>query len=121
MTFLRHQGKLGAEDVIDRILAQPSTAPFVATNVVQHFVTGRPSTSYIAALGDAFRRSRYDMKTLMRAIFKSPEFTADQSYRALVKSPVEFMVHAARALGNPSIVKVISGAGSGMGQTLFDP
>jgi len=121
VTFLGHQGKLDAEGVVDRILAQPSTAPFLTTNVVQHFVTGRPSTSYVAALGDTFQRSRYDMKTLMRAIFKSPEFTSDQSYRALVKSPVEFMVHAARALGNPSIVKVITGAGSGMGQTLFDP
>ena len=121
VTYLGHQGRLDTEGVIDRILAQPSTATFLATKVVQHFVTGRPSTSYVAALGDTFRRSRYDMKTLMRAIFKSPEFTADQSYRALVKSPAEFMVHAARALGNPPIAKVIAGAGSGMGQTLFDP
>src|SRR5207245_11541254 len=71
--------------------------------------------------GVRLRRHRQDMKTRMRAICKSPEFTADQSYRALVKSPAEFMVHAARALGNPPIAKVIAGAGSGMGQTLFDP
>jgi uncharacterized protein (DUF1800 family) len=61
------------------------------------------------------------MKTLMRAIFKSPEFLAEQGYRGLVKSPTEFMIHAARMLGSPSPARLIAGAGSGMGQTLFDP
>src|SRR2546421_4453271 len=121
ISYLGQTGRLDTEGVIDRILAQPATAPFIASKLVQHFVTGRPAASYVTALGDAFRRSRYDMKTLLRAILKSPEFTADQTYRALVKSPAEFMVHTARALGNGSIAKLIAGAGSGMGQTLFDP
>ncbi len=121
VSYLGQTGRLDTEGVVDRILAQPSTAPFIASKLVQHFVAGRPATSYVTALGDAFRRSRYDMKTLLRAILKSPEFTADQTYRALVKSPAEFMVHTARALGNGSIAKLIAGAGSGMGQTLFDP
>jgi len=121
VTYLGQTGRLDTGGVIDRILAQPSTAPFIATKLVQQFVAGRPAASYVNGLGYRFRRSRYDMKTLLRAIFTSPEFTADQSYRALVKSPAEFMVHAARALGNRSIAKLIAGAGSGMGQTLFDP
>src|SRR5207245_9974456 len=107
--------------VSDRILAQPATAPLIANKVVQHFVTARPSTGYIKNLGDTFRRSKYDMKTLMRAIFTSPEFTADQSYRSLVKSPIELMVHTGRALGLSSPSKVIAGHGSGMGQSPFDP
>src|SRR2546430_13735516 len=61
------------------------------------------------------------MKTLMRAIFTSPEFVADQSYRSLVKSPTEFMVHTGRALGVSSFSKLVAGHGSGMGQSLFDP
>src|SRR5260370_14401259 len=61
------------------------------------------------------------MKTLMRVAFPSPEFTADASYRALLKSPTEFMVHGARALGATSLSKLVVAAGSGMGQSLFDP
>jgi uncharacterized protein (DUF1800 family) len=106
--------------VIDRILAQPATAPFIANRVAQQFVTARPSTVYVKSLGDIFRRTKYDMKSLMRAVFTSPEFTA-QNYRGLVKSPTEFMVHTARALGLASPSKLITGAGSGMGQSLFDP
>ena len=121
VTYLGKSGPLDTQGVIDRILAQQATAPFIANKVVQHFVTPRPSAGYVKNLGDTFRRSKYDMKTLMRAVFTSPEFTSSQSYRGLVKSPTEFMVHAARALGFATPSKLVAGGGSGMGQTLFDP
>jgi uncharacterized protein (DUF1800 family) len=121
ITFLGHTGPLDTHGVIDRILAQHATAGFIATAVAQHFVTSQPSSSYIARLADSFRRGNYDMKTLMRAVFTSPEFTADASYRALLKSPTEFMVHGARALGSTGLSRLIAAAGSGMGQSLFDP
>ena len=121
VAYLGKTGSLDTQGVIDRILAQPGTAPFIANKVAQQFVTPRPSTSYIKSLGDTFRRSKYDMKSLMRAVFTSPEFTAAQNYRGLVKSPTEFMVGTAHALGLSSAPKVIAGSGSGMGQSLFDP
>ncbi len=121
VTYLGKTGPLDTQGVLDRILAQPSTAQFIANKVAMHFVTARPRASYVKNLGDTFRRSKYDMKTLMRAVFSSSEFTADASYRSLIKSPTEFMVHAARALGIPSASKLIAGSGSGMGQSLFDP
>jgi uncharacterized protein (DUF1800 family) len=121
ITYLGKTGPLDTQGVIDRILAQPATAQFISTKVAQHFVTAIPDRDYVTRLADAFRRSNYDMKTLMRAVLTSPEFSAAQSYRTLVKSPTEFMVHSARALGATNLSKVIAAAGSGMGQTLFDP
>jgi uncharacterized protein (DUF1800 family) len=121
VTYLGKSGPLDTQGVIDRILAQPATAALIANKVAQQFVTARPTATYVKNLGDTFRRSKYDMKTLMRAVFTSPEFAANLSYRSLVKSPTEFMVHTARALGLPSAAKVIAGSGSGMGQSLFDP
>ena len=122
VTYLAKTGPLDTQGVLDRILAQPATAPFIANKLATHFVTARPNATYVKNLGDTFRRSNYDMKTLMRAMFMSPEFVAEQSYRSLVKSPTEFMVHAARAIGLPQLAsKVIAASGSGMGQSLFDP
>jgi uncharacterized protein (DUF1800 family) len=121
VTFLGQSGSLDTQAVIDRILAQPATAPFIAAKVAQHFVTPQPAQSYVNGLADSFRRSEYDMKTLMRAVFTSPEFTAAGNYRALLKSPTEFMVHASNALGAAGLSKVIVASGSGMGQSLFDP
>jgi uncharacterized protein (DUF1800 family) len=124
VTYLGKTGPLDTQGVIDQILAQPSAAAYIANKVAQHFVTARPATAYVNGLADTFRRSKYDMKTLMRAALMSPEFVADQGYRSLVKSPTEFMVHTGRALGLSSlsnISKLVAGAGSGMGQSLFDP
>jgi uncharacterized protein (DUF1800 family) len=120
VSYLGKTGPLDTQGVIDRILAQPATALFIASKVAQHFVTGQPDAAFVTSLADAFRRSKYDMKALMHAVLTSQQFTAAQSYRTLVKSPTEFMVHAARALGVSSS-KLIVGAGSGMGQSLFDP
>ena len=121
VTYLGKTGPLDMQGVLDRILAHSATAQLIANKIAIHFVTARPSASYVKSLADTFRRSKYDMKILMRAVFTSPEFSADASYRSLVKSPVEFMVHGARALEVPSLSKLIAGSGSGMGQSLFDP
>ncbi|HEV2477105.1 MAG TPA: DUF1800 family protein, partial [Candidatus Dormibacteraeota bacterium] len=123
VTYLGKTGALDTQGVIDRILAQPATAALIANKLATHFVTARPSQSYVSSLADTFRRSKYDVKTLMHAIFTSSEFSANASYRSLIKSPVEFMVHATRSLGaTPAAAsKVIAGSGSGMGQSLFDP
>src|SRR5260370_28223268 len=61
------------------------------------------------------------MKRRVGGVRTSAEFTGDESYRALLKSPTEVMVHGARALGMTNLGKLIVAAGSGMGQTLFDP
>jgi uncharacterized protein (DUF1800 family) len=121
ITFLGKTGQLDTQGAIDRILAQPATAAFIANKVAQHFVTAKPDAAYVRALGDTFRRGKYDMKALMHAVFTSPEFMAGAGYRALVKQPAEFMVHAAKALGTAGASRLIATSGSGMGQTLFDP
>ena len=121
VTYLGKTGPLDTQGVLDRILAQPATAPFITTKLVTQFVTARPSQGYVNSLAGTFRRSKFDMKTLLRAMFTSQEFTDGQSYRSLVKSPAEFMVHAARAIGATNASRLIAGSGSGMGQSLFDP
>ena len=121
VTYLGKSGPLDTEGVIDRILAQPATAALIASRVAQQFISARPSTDFVNRLAATFRRSKYDMKTLMHAALTSPEFASDEGYRGLVKSPTEFMVGAARALGSTSLSKLIAASGSGMGQSLFDP
>ena len=121
VTFLGRSGLLDTQGVVDRILAQPATAPFITTKVLQHFMAGQPPASAVKQLADSFRRSNYDMKTLMHGVFTSDDFLASASYRALVKSPTELMVHAARVLGDARLSKLIVASGSGMGQSLFDP
>ncbi|HUQ42741.1 MAG TPA: DUF1800 family protein, partial [Candidatus Limnocylindrales bacterium] len=51
----------------------------------------------------------------------SPEFVAASSYRALIKTPTEFMLHVTKALGDKTLTRLVVQSGQGMGQILFDP
>lgn len=120
-TFLRHSGNLDPEHAIDVILAQESCAPHVAQRALVHFCSAQPSSALVASVADQFRRSKYDIKTLMRAIFTSDDFTADASYRSLVRSPVDYTVAAMRALNRPQLATAAVRGGVAMGQVLYDP
>ena len=121
VTFLGKTGPLDTKGVIDRIAAQDATPAYIASRVVAHFVSPLASSSYVARVADGFRRSGHDVKTLMRGVFTSPEFSSADSYRALVKGPTELMISAAKALASQSLATAIAAAGTGMGQNLFDP
>lgn len=121
VTFLGQTRHFDAESIVDRILAQPATAPFIVAKVLRHFAMPAPEPGLVRRLADRFRSSRYDVRGLMRDIFNSEDFSADRNYRSLVKSPTEFMVHAARALGSDRLARLVAVSGPGMGQGLFDP
>jgi uncharacterized protein (DUF1800 family) len=111
----------GTRGVLDAILAHPATAEFIATKLAQEFIVPEPSSGLVARLADAFRSSGYDVRALLRAVFSSPEFLADSSYRSLVKSPTEFAISALKALGASQLGRLVVEAGPAMGQALFDP
>ena len=121
VTFLGKTGSFNTESVVDTILTQDATAPFIVRSLVTSFVTPSPSDAYVARLADRFRRSRYDTKQLMRDILMSPEFVAPETFRALIKSPTDFMVSAAKALGATNLSGTIRQYGSTLGQNMFDP
>jgi uncharacterized protein (DUF1800 family) len=121
VTFLGNTGTFNTESVVDTILTHDATAPYLVRQLVTSFVTPSPSDAYIARLADGFRRSRYDTKSLMRDILMSPEFVAPATFRALIKSPTDFMVSTAKALGATNLSGTIRQYGSTLGQNMFDP
>lgn len=123
LTLLKKTARFDTASALDLILAQPATAPFVVTRILQHFGANQPSKVWVDRLAGQFRKSKWDMKTLMHALFTSPEFTAAGSYRSLVKSPVEYVVSATRAIGADAGVatRLVAASSQNLGQVLFDP
>jgi len=119
--YLGKTAQWNTDMVIDQILTRPATAPFIVGRVLEQFVMQAPPKDYVNRLAGGFKKSGYDVKTLMRDVFNSPEFASQAAYRSLVKSPTEFMVHALRALGAESQARLVMAGGSNMGQVLFDP
>ena len=101
LTFLGKTARFDTDLALDQVLAQDATAPFMVRQVLATFLSPFPSAGLVTRLAARFRASKWDVKGLMRDVFLAPEFVAPETYRSLVKAPVEFMVGAARALGQP--------------------
>ncbi len=106
--FLGHEGKFNGEDIIDIIVEQPSCARFIARHLYSFFVADEPPVpswtttpprdeGAIQYLSKVFRESKYDMKTVMRALFNA-DFFKDARFTR-VKSPAELVAGVLRLVG----------------------
>jgi uncharacterized protein (DUF1800 family) len=98
-TVFGQTGNFGGEDVIRMAVAQPASAPYVVSKLWSGFA--RPvgaNDPVVRQLAPAFAKDR-DVAKLMRAIFLHPEFVAPATRTGLVKTPIEYVAGALRALG----------------------
>lgn len=85
--------------VIDMLVAHPSTAKFIAKKLAVKFVSDTPSEKLVERVADAFKKSKGDIRTTLKALFSDKDFFAVENYRAKIKSPFELAVSSIRALG----------------------
>jgi len=78
---------------------QHATMHHVSAKLCARFVADEPPDGCIDAAVAAWERSRGDIRTVLRAIFTSPDFWSAQAVRSKVKTPFEFVVSAVRATG----------------------
>ena len=120
-TFLGQTGNFAGEDVC-RIVCQQAACPiFIARKLIKYFVTDSPSDDYVARMADVFRSSGLDVRTLVAAILRSPEFKDPANVRGLVKSPVELLVGAMKHLNVQVLPSDFWSTLRQMQQELFEP
>ncbi len=65
---------------LDNIFAHPNVGPFVCRQLIQHLVTGNPSSGYVQRVSEVFANNgsgvRGDMKAVLTAIFMDQEARA---------------------------------------------
>ncbi|MEW6304797.1 MAG: DUF1800 domain-containing protein, partial [Verrucomicrobiota bacterium] len=121
-TVLGRTGNFQPKDVLDAILAQPQAARFIGFKLWRFFATENISTELVDALGEVFRNAKYELKPLLRAMFRSQEFYAPDVMRAQIKSPVQWLVGAARMLEcDLPPARVTAPLLNNLGQSLFEP
>ena len=109
-------------DAVCRIAAaQPACARFLADKLWRFYVSPEPSTDVIALLAERWRERDLDLTWLLRTLLASRAFFSAESYRSLVKSPVDLVVGTVRALGAQPDFESCARACSEMGQELFEP
>ena len=91
----------GQEDglaVIRLLSRHPSTARFVSTKLVRRFVADDPPRALVERAARTFQETDGDIRSVLVAIFTSPEFVSADTYRAKTKTPLEVVASAVRAL-----------------------
>ena len=88
--------RIDGEQVLDILVAHPSTAQFIATKLCRRFITDTPDTVTVDAVANAFSTSNGDIKTTLRALFACDAFknSADLKFTR----PSEYLAGAIRAI-----------------------
>ncbi len=85
--------------VLDILAHHPSTAKFIATKLVRHFVSDTPPPGLVERVAATFTKSDGDIRETLKTIFFSKEFNSTEAYRVKIKRPFELVVSAIRTLG----------------------
>ena len=120
-TFLGQTGNFTGDDVVNIIFAQPQCARFFAESLIDAFVYNDPEPELIDGVARLLRKHDFELAPVISAILRSNVFYSQRAYRALVKSPAEFVVGAYRTLGLPQIDGSALRVLKQMGQVLFYP
>jgi uncharacterized protein (DUF1800 family) len=115
-----NNGVAQGEAALADLARHPSTARFIATKFVRHFVADEPPAALVARLQEVFRKSDGDLKALATALLDSDQ--AWQAPQTKLRSPYEFLVATERLLGRiPDDPGRSLGGLNLLGQPLWSP
>jgi uncharacterized protein (DUF1800 family) len=106
--------------VIDILAHSPATAHFVAKSLAVRFVSDNPPDDLVRWMAKRFLETDGDLRETMRAMIYSPEFWNPENFRAKVKSPLELVASAVRAVnGDVDYANALAGLMNQMGEPLY--
>jgi uncharacterized protein (DUF1800 family) len=123
-TVLGHRIKQNGEkeglEVLHLLARNPQTAHFISQKLAMRFVSDDPPAALVDRMSQTYLKKDGDIREVLRIMFKSPEFWAPESYRSKVKTPLEFVVSAARASGaQVDDARALVGTLNNMGMMLY--
>ncbi len=107
------------EAVLTDLARHPSTAKFIATKFVRHFVADDPPPALVARLAEVFAKTDGDLKALALALVDSDD--AWKAPLAKMRSPYEFLVLGRLLAQIPNDPGRYLGALNTLGQPLWSP
>jgi len=103
------RGEQDGLDVIDILSHHPSTAKFISKKLAQRFVDDSPPQALIDRMAATFTKTDGDLRAVLQTLFTSPEFLSETAWQSKVKSPLEAVVSAARAVNADVVDTLILG------------
>jgi hypothetical protein len=106
--------------VLDIVARHPSTARFVSRKLAQRFVADHPPESVVARMAKTFSRTDGDLRAVMKTLLESKEFWSVGAFRSKMKSPLETVASAVRAVnGEVDFTFALANQVAQLGQPLY--
>lgn len=113
-------GQQEGEHALDVLARHPATAHFVATKLVQYFVSDEPDPALVNQLAQRFMTSNGDIKAVLQVLFNSPQFWSRKNYQSQFKTPYQYVISSLRASATPIVnPKPVSGVLNQFGMPLY--
>ena len=94
---IKENGEKEGRELLHMLATRPATAQFLSRKLAIRFVGDDPPKTLVDRMAQSYLASDGDISTVLKTLFHSPEFWATGAYRAKVKTPIEYVVSAARA------------------------
>jgi uncharacterized protein (DUF1800 family) len=91
-------GEADGLKVLDIVANHPSTARFISKKLAQRFVSDDPPQALVDRMAATFTKTGGDLRAVLQTMFKSNQFFSSGAWQAKLKSPLEFVISAVRAI-----------------------
>jgi uncharacterized protein (DUF1800 family) len=85
--------------VLHVLAHSPATASFICNKIAMRFVSDDPPATLVRRMAATFLEKDGDIRQVLVTMLKGPEFWDSETYRAKLKTPLEFVASALRATG----------------------
>src|SRR5213082_2295377 len=120
LEFERGQGMDEGIRLLKLLANHPATMHHLSRQLCQRFVNDDPPDGCVDDAVAAWQRTHGDIREVLRAIFHGPDFWAAANVRAKVKTPLEFVVSAARAVAaDPDTMPRLAQMVARLGEPLY--
>jgi uncharacterized protein (DUF1800 family) len=121
-TFFGETGPWDGDAIIEMILKQDASAPFICRKLAAYFIGSDPDETLVEDMARILRDQDWEWKPVLRHLFLSRAFYLEKDIASAIKSPVEWLVGSCLLLERslpPSWAcqRVLTE----LGQTLFAP
>jgi uncharacterized protein (DUF1800 family) len=116
------------DSVIAALMQQPTLAPFVGKQLIQHMVTSNPSPAYVQRISQVFSKTNGNLQSVITAILTDPEARAGDDANAVepagfghLREPVLFLSNLVNGLnGTISATNSLNNRANELRQNLFN-
>jgi uncharacterized protein (DUF1800 family) len=117
----KQNGEAEGRELLHMLATRPATAQFISHKLAVRFVGDDPPKSMVDRMAKSYLKSGGDVSAVLKTLFHSPEFWSADAYRAKVKTPIEYVVSAARASNaNFDNMQPLANALRAMGMPLYE-